>query len=116
MLHNKISKEVEYIYISQKLQSVINQILTLNNSNKLFRFNNNTSILQRLDRMLIKLGINKDGRNIHSIRKSYLKYLYDNNIPLQIAQRLMRHKDIKVTIKNYTEIGDDDIIKHIANL
>lgn len=116
-LKNKISKKLEYVYISNTLKEVLDKLKVINGQKeRLFRFVDPESLTARLYRAMARLSIPRNGRNIHAIRKSYLRMLFENNVPIQIAQKLMRHKDIRITMKHYAEITDSDITKYTEKL
>jgi integrase/recombinase XerD len=107
LIPNKINKNrPEIVYISPDIREML---LTLGNP-KIFRWKvSSYSRINRTLRTALKdLGI-VDDRSFHEFRKTYLKKLIDAGTPVEIAQKLMRHKSINVTIKFYTYIQDSEL-------
>ncbi len=64
--------------------------------------------------------IKKDSRgrsvDIHCLRHTYATLLAQANVPLQTAQRLMRHTDPKLTANVYTHLGLLDMAGAVSSL
>ena len=85
---------------------------------------------QVFDRDLIAAGlaakdekgrtVKKDARgrtlDIHCLRHTFATWLAQSNVPLQTAQRLMRHSDPKLTSNVYTHLGLLDMGAAVSNL
>lgn len=114
-LHNKVSFENEKIPINDFIFNLIAP-LKVKNKIKVFRWQNSSRsrLNRRLNDALEKLNIEKDNRSFHELRKSFLYYLMKSEIPVNVAQKLMRHKNIRVTIDYYQKL-DDDILQNSMN-
>jgi len=107
ILGNKINKNQEVVYINNELK---NELMKLNKDNKVFRwkYSSYSRLSRRLKEAFEKLGINNN-KSFHEFRKTFLRKLYDENTPLQIAQKLMRHSNINVTIEHYSKIYENEL-------
>lgn len=54
--------------------------------------------------------------NFHALRTQFGTWLAQNGVPIQHAQRLMRHSDPRLTIKFYTKLGDADLAAQLNKL
>ncbi|MBE2189008.1 MAG: site-specific integrase [Candidatus Kapabacteria bacterium] len=114
MIPNKINKnKPEMVYISENLKEQLQSL----NTPKIFRWKlSSYSRINRTFRKTLKKLDIQDDRSFHELRKTYLKRLIDAGTPLEIAQKLMRHKDINVTIKFYAYIQDADLKQYQAKV
>jgi integrase len=118
-MYNKINKEIEYIYLNERIIKLIKEMIKgKSKEDKLFTWKPSSShfLLKKLKQVMRACKIEINGRNIHSLRKSYLKYLLSKNIPVEIAQRFMRHSNIKTTLKNYYSIREIELKEYAKNL
>ena len=113
ILENKTVKTAEFVIITPELRDLL---LSLPNRKKLFRWSENSysRLTRRFHDAFKELNINRDNRSFHELRKTYLRKLFDNETPVQVAQKLMRHKNITVTIQNYTKLTDAEMIKYAS--
>ncbi|HRP02923.1 MAG TPA: tyrosine-type recombinase/integrase [Candidatus Kapabacteria bacterium] len=108
ILGNKITKKQETVIISSELRS---ELLSIHkNSSDVFRwkYSSYSRLVRRLHAAFIEIGI-ETNKSFHEFRKTYLRNLYDEKTPVQVAQKLMRHSNIKVTIENYTKIYESEL-------
>jgi integrase len=49
------------------------------------------------------------GVHIHSLRHTYAYILKSQGVHVTTAQKLLGHSDVKVTLKVYTQVLDDEI-------
>ena len=112
---NKNDKTNEIVYISNDLYKVLLSIKS--NRSKVFRWKESSysRLNRRLNLCLDDLKIEKNKRSFHEFRKSYLYCLQKSGVPVHIAQKLMRHKNIKVTIEHYQKIDNSEFTKALAN-
>lgn len=54
--------------------------------------------------------------NFHSLRTTFGTWLAQAGVPIQHAQKLMRHSDPKITIKFYSRLGDADLAGQLDKL
>lgn len=54
--------------------------------------------------------------NFHSLRTTFGTWLARAGVPIQHAQKLMRHSDPKITAAFYTKLGDDDLAGQLDRL
>ncbi len=50
---------------------------------------------------MVAVGIDKQERGFHAIRRTFATNLIDSNVSLADVKDLMRHKDIKTTLEHY---------------
>ncbi len=118
IMHNKITKRTEKIYLNPILQEIIDKQRETNKSSN-FLFTNFPNRLQPynwLMHIMTQLRIPRNGRNIHSCRKTYLFLLRKQHIPIEIAQKLMRHSTINMTLQHYASIQDDEVMNYAKKL
>ena len=76
---------------------------------KIFVINHQSKILQVLDN-LFNDGLNADDRKnrvvIHTLRHTFASHLAINGTPIFTIQKLMNHKDIKMTMR-YAKLSPD---------
>lgn len=100
---NKVNKSNDdYIPISSVVEKILTE-LKRKNSNKVFRWKavSHSSLHTKFYRAMKKVGIEKQGRGFHAIRRTFATNLIDSNISLVDVKDLMRHKDIKTTLEHY---------------
>lgn len=117
ILANKIQKSSEVLIISHDIYNIVDELRT-KNIQKVFRWKLSTysRLNQRLSKAMEVMNIEKRERSFHEFRKTFLYNLQKENVPVQIAQKLMRHKDIKVTIKNYQFLEEAELRNSIQKL
>jgi integrase len=101
---NKInSGEDDYIPISSAVENILSQVRALNQNDKVFRWAASTysRLIRNLDKAMLILGIDKQDRGFHAIRRTFATNLIDSNVSLADVKDLMRHRDIKTTIVHY---------------
>ncbi len=84
-------------------------------------FNLPLKMTKVFDRDLAAAGIpKKDARgrtlDVHCLRHTFATWLAQSNVPLQTAQRLMRHSDPKLTANAYTHLGLLDMGAAVSSL
>ena len=47
--------------------------------------------------------------NFHSLRKTFCTNLVLSGVPVPVAQQLMQHKTLEMTLKVYTEVRDEQL-------
>lgn len=100
---NKINiGDDDYLPISSSVESILNE-LRGKNGNKVFRWSYTTKsrLNRKLNAAMVVLGIDKQERGFHAIRRTFATNLIENNISLADVKDLMRHKDIKTTLEHY---------------
>src|SRR5262245_29369716 len=81
------------------------QSLSLESDRPVFDFGVGRGCLnERVRRMAAAAGLKSFG--MHTLRRSFCSNLAAAGVPLQIAQRLMRHSDPKLTAVVYTNAED----------
>ena len=113
-MSNKITKKIEYVYFNPKLFEVVEELKRLVNTNNLLYYKNTSYLKKVLYAALNELKIQKKG--FHGFRRSYLAYLFYNNVPVQIASKLMRHSNVNITMQKYSNIKEDELVKWSSNL
>lgn len=116
-LKNKISSDPEKIPLSKKIISILDQ-LPKRLDNKIFRWKNSSqSILTRkFHRYFEEKNIDRKGRNFHNFRKTFRMKLFSAGVPVESAKELLRHKDIRITINNYTEMQNDILLNDLEKI
>jgi integrase len=116
LLKNKISKDDEIIPLSDRIIEILNNIPR--KTEKVFRWSKNSksSLNRKFDRCLKDLEIIKNNRSFHNFRKTFRMKLFNAKIPLENAKVLLRHKDIRTTIENYTEYARLELINDINKI
>jgi integrase len=110
ILANKVNKTSEFVILSPELLALLEELKPVNKE-KVFRWKDTSysRLNRRLSQACEKLGIEKRERSFHEFRKTFLYKLQRADVPVEIAQKLMRHKNISVTIKNYQLIKDKQL-------
>ena len=54
--------------------------------------------------------------NFHSLRKTYCTNLVLSGVPVPVAQRLMQHRTLEMTLKVYTEVRNEQLAAGIAQV
>lgn len=116
-LFNKNDKSTEYVILPEEVYNLLMSIKR-KDTDKVFRWSENSysRLNRRLNTAMQLLSIPKENRSFHEFRKTYLYYLFKNGVPVNIAQKLMRHKDIKVTIKFYQRLDNNDLYDAVNKL
>ncbi|MFN8359348.1 MAG: tyrosine-type recombinase/integrase [Candidatus Kapaibacterium sp.] len=99
---NKIDPRIhEYLPISSVVVDILHQLSV--NEEKPFRWSHTSrSILNnRLNQGMFALGINKQKRAFHSIRRTFATNLFENDVAIPDVMDLMRHKNIQTTLNHY---------------
>lgn len=109
-LHNKNDRTSEQLIITNVVYDLI-QSIRQKGIDKVFRwkYSSCSRLNRRFNTALENIGIEKDGRSFHEIRKSFLFYLQKSGVQVELAQKLMRHKNIRVTIEFYQSIENTDL-------
>lgn len=117
ILSNKINKSSEVLIISENIYNIVSELKEINQI-KVFRwkYSSYSRLNRRLSDAMKHLNIEKRNRSFHEFRKTFLFNLQKNSVPVEIAQKLMRHKNISVTIKNYQLIKEIEQRKAIETL
>jgi integrase len=112
-LLNKTDKSHETILLSPAVNNLLLKIKT--DRKKIFRWKDTSysRLNRRFTKALENLEIEKDGRSFHELRKSFLFYLQRAGVPVEIAQKLMRHKNIRITIEYYQKIENKTLKENI---
>lgn len=100
---NKInSNEDDYIPISSVAMSILKQLKEMN-VDKVFRWSPATysRLSRRLKDAMDALGIDRNERGFHTIRRTFATNLIENDVAIADVKDLMRHKDIKTTLQHY---------------
>jgi integrase len=70
---------------------------------------------KKVDRDMRKAGVmrKRNGRSasFHSLRKTYCRNLVHSGVPVSVAQQLMQHKTLAMTLEVYAECQDEDKIE-----
>lgn len=67
-----------------------------------------------LDRAYKSIGLEQ--KKFHAFRATFCTNLCRKGVPLEVASKLMGHKDVTVTAKYYTFVGDDQLTDAIRKL
>ncbi len=100
---NKINiGEDDYLPITSSIEEILIKLKAMNHE-KLFRWTaaSKTHLNRRLNKAMTILGIDKQERGFHAIRRTFATNLIENNVSLADVKDLMRHKDIKTTLEHY---------------
>lgn len=110
VMHNKEKRSLEYIYLNEPLKNAIEELREINHD-KLFSWTDKSKsfMLKKLNELLRACKIDKAGRNIHTFRKSFLYALKKQNVPIDLASKLMRHHKIETTIKHYAKFDTEEL-------
>lgn len=47
--------------------------------------------------------------DLHALRHSCVRILREQNVPVEVAQRVLRHSDIRLTLQVYGRVGDETV-------
>lgn len=116
-LLNKTIKTSEYVPVTKNIDEILSSLKKIN-SIKVFRWkaSSYSRLNRRLSKALETLNIKKEGRSFHEFRKSYLYYLQQSGVQVNMAQVLMRHKNINVTIKHYQKNDNLELLSAMSKL
>lgn len=101
---NKINtSEDDYIPISSAVENILIQLKGGIHIDKVFRWavTTHSRLIRNLDKAMVAVGIDKQERGFHAIRRTFATNLIDSNVSLADVKDLMRHKDIKTTLEHY---------------
>lgn len=87
-------------------------------SDKIFTRNPQNTLLNVLDNLFNKGLKSDDAKNrvvVHTLRHTFASHLAINGTPIYTIQKLMNHKDIKMTLR-YAKLSPDSGRESIANL
>lgn len=115
-MYNKVNKQLEYIYLNEITKNIVQRLNKKTENDNLFKWKSSSYLLKKLKATMKQCNIEIKGRNLHSLRKSYLRYLLKKDVPVEVAKILMRHKNIKTTIKHYYSITEKEILEYVKNL
>ncbi len=117
-MYNKVNKQLEYIYLNAITKNIVQRLIknTTNSDENLFKWKSSSYLLKKLKATMKQCKIEIKGRNLHSLRKSYLRYLLKKDVPVEVAKIFMRHKNIKTTIKHYYSITEKEILEYVNKL
>ena len=94
------------------------RVINLNLNDKLFTSNPERRLRNKLDE-LFNHGIDFDDRKnkivFHSLRHTFASHLAINGTPIFTIQKLMNHKDIKMTLR-YAKLSPDSGRDAVSNL
>jgi integrase len=118
-LPNKVRKDkINYIPISEKVYYILEQMRDDTEQRHLYKTkvfpysDSATSFLaKKMKKCQMELGIYKQGRGFHSLRKKFATDLFDSNVSIDIIQKLMRHSNINITLKHYNEYNQEQAIE-----
>jgi len=82
---------------------------SLKSNEKLFKINKERKLRQILDELFNENIDNYDTKNkvvIHTLRHTFASHLAINGTPIFTIQKLMNHKDIKMTLR-YAKLSPD---------
>ena len=117
---NKIFKgEQEFLLLIPEAVKIVEQIkelAILRGDTKLFSWKQ-----ARLPNLIVgraekKLGIKIEGRSLHGFRRSLPDRLFDMNLTVPDVQKIMRHRDISVTMKHYDRYLKQNLIDKMTDL
>ena len=101
LIPNKINKnKSEIVYIKESLRQKLMDNCTDRTNVFRWKYSTYSRLVKRFNTALEQLDLKK--RTFHDLRRTYLRRLIDAGTPVEVAQKLMRHKNIHVTIKFYT--------------
>lgn len=120
---NKVKKqEKEKLVITRPLEYPLQKavaIATKNNypDNKLFPWNDPAAIGRRFRRAEKALGIEHIPlRGFHAFRKGFSERLFRSEMPLDLIQQAMRHKNITTTIRHYKKRETERLRTALSNI
>jgi integrase len=112
-LRNKTSADPEYIPVSRDVEAILNLLPT--DRDKLFRWTDTST--HHLRTLLAEgfeaIGAKRHG-GFHVFRKTFQDRLQRAGVDMADRQKLMRHKNIRVTIEHYT-YSDNDRLRKILD-
>ena len=106
-------------FLSDNLLDLLNQYTSsLNNNDKLFPINHQRKYRKILDELFNNNIDHYDAKNkvvVHSLRHTFASHLAINGTPIFTIQKLMNHKDIKMTLR-YAKLSPDSGRESICEL
>ncbi len=113
---NKVDKTLENIPLSDAALAVLARIPK--NGVKVWRWKHSTlSRLRKwLDEILEACNIPAEGRAFKEFRKTFRNRLLDAEVQPEITMKLMRHKDVRTTMNNYTKFTHESLRKGLKKL
>ena len=106
-------------FLNEELLGLVNKkVEQLNPNDKIFISNPERRMRQILDD-LFNIGIDKNDRKnkivFHTLRYIFASYLVINGVPIFTIQKLMNHKEIKMTLR-YAKLSPDSGREALMNL
>lgn len=113
---NKVHKTTENLPLSDAALAVLEQLPR--NRAKVFRWQHSTlSRLRKwLNDVLTDCNIPAQGRSFKEFRKTFRNRLLDAEVQPEIAMRLMRHADVRTTMKHYTKFSHESLRKGLKKV
>jgi len=100
--NKKDKTKLQAVPISNNCKKILSELRMINEKRKLdkvFRWNCGRYLGRVVNKIHEKHGIKKAGRSIHSTRKTLATKLVKNGIDVYSVKEIMRHSDIKTTLK-----------------
>lgn len=107
--------------LNEKINSLINDMKEEEDfNNDWFIFNGKTPISSHTmdynkDKYFKLAGINKHLR-LHDFRHSCATWLFSIGVPITVISKILRHKDISITMKVYTHLIEEDYQKELKHI
>lgn len=102
------NEETRKIFIVDGLYEILKELKKKSKSKYVFvNFNGNplkSHLLTRFKTTLKKAGLNEDGLDIHSLRYTFISSLLRGGANPKVVQRLVGHKNIKITMEIYARV------------
>ena len=113
---NKITKRSEPRPIGEAAQDLLRQLPRT--SAKVFRwqYSSKSRLIRRFNTALEECGIEKKGRGLQEMRVTFRNSLLDSGVQAEVAQYLMRHRDIRTTLQHYTRIEETTAQNALKNI
>lgn len=113
---NKVHKTVENLPLSDAAIEVLKRLPK--DRAKVFRWQHITlSRLRKwLNDVLTACNIPAQGRSFKEFRKTFRNRLLDAEVQPEIAMRLMRHADVRTTLKHYTKFSHESLRKGLKKV
>jgi len=109
---NKITKRPEPRPISKAARMAIQSVREASEGPKVFPWTHGalSSLTKVFHGVLIRVGVDIDGRSLKHLRTTFKRRLTDKGLPFEVQMYLLRHATADVTLQNYTAIDDRKVL------
>lgn len=113
-MESKDERRAETFPITPELRRLFDSV-PVRSDGKVFRWGNPGALRHRFYRLLESIGIERNGRSMHEMRKTFISNLANNDVDIRIAAELARCS-VAVMIKHYTLLSHENKKKTLERI